>query len=1357
MYNKLILLSWLCILLACSSTKQTGTDSTSQEMAVPNNTETTAWKTASSNGYTYRYVENDPMKARFYTLKNGLSVILSESNTEPKIEFRLAVRSGSNSDPKDHTGLAHYLEHMLFKGTDKFGSLDWEKESVLVDQIEQLYEQLNHETDEQKRKDILHQIDKTSGKAAEFAIASEYDKMMKSLGSSGTNAWTSFEETVYTEAIPNNEVDKLLTIQAERFRQPVFRLFHTELETVYEEKNRALDNDQSVSYETLMAELFPSHNYGQQTTIGTIEHLKNPSLTAIRDFYNKNYVPNNLGVILVGDFDSDELIAKVDAAFGYMESKPLEAYQGPVEQPLNGPIIKEISTKSPQYVIMGYRTPKAYSREAIMTSLIESILANGKTGLMDENIRQQQTLVDAGTFYSQMKDYGMMMFYAYPFEGQSLKDTKEIVLEQIKLLQAGQFSDDLIPAIIANKKLDFYKELKNQPFRSSELVISFILGKDQLWDKQVAFYEEMQTVTKQEVMDFAKELFTDKNYVAIFKKEGEEAKAVQVQKPPITPIKTNTEVTSPFVQTIYDMPSKAVTPAWVNFEEGIQKGTIGNVPLLYVQNQENKLFDLTYHFDFGANEYPLLPVAAQYLELASTESKSSEAINQAFYNMASSYSIQVGEEETTINLTGLQENFATAVALLEEKINQCLQNETILGNLIDAELTVREDNKLQKGVISQGLFNYAVYGPKNSFNTVLSNEAVQNIKVADVVQMIKSLQNKEHSISYYGPATKGDITTSLQGLHAMPQQWSAPTSKKTYQQVAQTKNKILFVDFDDVQTEVYWIRNLAAYTPEQDADIQAFNSYFGGGMGSLMFKEVREAKALAYSTYGVINTPYKQNMQASFMGYVGCQADKLPESIETVNGLLKTLPIESTAVENSKNTLISNLNAERIQREDYISRYLRNKKRGFTHDIRKDTYQKLQQVKASNLQAIHQQYLSGQPYTYLVIGAKDKVDMKYLSQYGEVEEISLEEIFGYGPVVRKETAAVDVPAGEYLIQGKIVGGQLKFIHLVYDLDGEQKSERCEVKNGQFSFKGTAPAHAIRAELVTNLKGMFQYYVYLEPGHIQASLNLMEGKDDLYGLRGTPTNEKHLQLYNSTRKEFKEAYALMEKYYAKEEKGEDVKELEGQITSLFDKADKNQSKFVADNLNSVVTAYNVYDNIFSYQMDTTTSLKEVYESFDDAVKTTPIGQQLKAKIAQLEKISVGKPALEISMPNHEGEIVPLSSQKGKYVLLDFWATWCGPCVQELPHLMEVYEKHHENGFEVYAVSLDTRGSSWKSFIAARKLTWINVSDLKNDNVAATDYSVSAVPTNFLIDPEGTIIEQNIPMEELDKKLKSLLEK
>src|SRR5690606_15283238 len=261
-----------------------------------------------ANGFEFETVSNDPTGLRLYTLDNGLKVYLSKNEDEPKIQTFIAVRAGSVYDPADNTGLAHYLEHMVFKGTDKIGTADWETEKVYLETISDLYEQHKDEQDSEKKKAIYRKIDSVSYEASKVAIANEYDKMVSSLGAEGTNAWTWHEETVYTNKIPSNELEKWMKLESERFSKLVLRLFHTELEAVYEEFNRAQDNDFRKEHYALMDLLFPKHPYGQQSTIGISEHLKNPSMVAIHNYFETYYVPNNMAVILVGDLDFEETI-----------------------------------------------------------------------------------------------------------------------------------------------------------------------------------------------------------------------------------------------------------------------------------------------------------------------------------------------------------------------------------------------------------------------------------------------------------------------------------------------------------------------------------------------------------------------------------------------------------------------------------------------------------------------------------------------------------------------------------------------------------------------------------------------------------------------------------------------------------------------------------------------------------------------------------------------------------------------------------------------------------------------------------------------------------------------------------------
>lgn len=238
---------------------------------------------AQAKDYKYETVKGDLMKSRIYTLDNGLKVYLTVNKEQPRIFANIAVRTGSRNDPAETTGLAHYFEHLMFKGTTHFGTSDYEKEKPLLDDIRARFEVYRLEKDLDRRKQLYHEIDSVSQLAAQYFIPNEYDKLMSNMGAKDINAYTAYDETCYYEDIPSNELDTWLRIQSDRFQNAVIRGFHTELETVYEEFNMGLADDDEKASNALFSLLYPKHSYGTQTIIGTQDHLKNPSILNIEN------------------------------------------------------------------------------------------------------------------------------------------------------------------------------------------------------------------------------------------------------------------------------------------------------------------------------------------------------------------------------------------------------------------------------------------------------------------------------------------------------------------------------------------------------------------------------------------------------------------------------------------------------------------------------------------------------------------------------------------------------------------------------------------------------------------------------------------------------------------------------------------------------------------------------------------------------------------------------------------------------------------------------------------------------------------------------------------------------------------
>ena len=491
---------------------------------------------AKQKEYKYETVEGDPLRARIYTLDNGLTVYLSDYDDAPRIQTYLAVRAGSKNDPHNATGLAHYLEHMVFKGTSKLGTQNWQAEKLELDKIEGLYEQYRATRDAAQRKKLYHQIDSVSSVAAKLAVANEYDKVMGAIGSKGSNAYTSVEQTVYQEDIPSNQIEKWAAIQSERLKEMVPRLFHTELEAVYEEKNRTLDNDFSKEYEALNAGLYQKHEYGTQTTIGTIEHLQNPSITEIKKYFGQYYVPNNVALALSGDLDYDQTIRLIDQYFGQMERKPVPAFEPAQEAPITTPLVKEVVGPSAENVMLGFRFPGTTTDDALVLRMIDKILTNGQAGLIDLDLNQQQKVLQAASFTDLNDDYSSHIMYATPRQGQSLDQVKALLLGELNKVKKGDFPEWLIPAIINNEELQRTKSYEDNEARAGAFVAAFVAR--QSWKDYLKQFDDFAKIKKEDVVRVANQYYQN-NYVVVYKRTGQDKTTEKVVKPAITPVPVN--------------------------------------------------------------------------------------------------------------------------------------------------------------------------------------------------------------------------------------------------------------------------------------------------------------------------------------------------------------------------------------------------------------------------------------------------------------------------------------------------------------------------------------------------------------------------------------------------------------------------------------------------------------------------------------------------------------------------------------------------------------------------------------------------------------------------------------------------
>ena len=945
--------------------------------------------------YKYETVEGDLTEARIYTLDNGLTVYLSVNNEEPRIQTYIAVRTGSKNDPAETTGLAHYLEHLMFKGTTSFGTTDFEAEKPFLDDIEARYEKYRTLTDPEERRIAYHGIDSVSQLAAQYVIPNEYDKLMSTIGAEGTNAYTSEDVTCYVEDIPSNEIENWAKIQADRFQNMVIRGFHTELEAVYEEYNIGIAQDSRKAWEAMNAMLFPTHPYGTQTTIGTQEHLKNPSITNIKNYFNKWYRPNNVAICMAGDFNPDEVIAIIDKYFGSWQ--PGDDVKQPEFAPLN-PIISPKDTTiyglEAENLMMGWRFDRGNSMQADTLEMIGTMLSNGTAGLIDLDINQQMQMLYAWGGSSTNRDYSSFLIGGSPRPGQTLEEAKDLLLAEIEKLKKGDFPDDLMPSVVNNMKLNYYNSLESNQARANMFVNSFILERP--WKQDVEYLNRMEGMTKEQIVAFANKHFND-NYVVVYKRQGADENQKKIDKPAITPIPTNRDLVSDFVNEVQNAEVPAIQPRFVDFKKDLTFGkTEAGLPYIYVQNKENGRFTLSFRYEFGDEADLRYGVAANYLEYLGTDQMSNEEIKQQFYKLACDYYISVGARTITVTLRGLGENMPEALSLLENVMQNAQADPMVAEMCIQQLEKSRIDAKLNQRSNFNALVQYGLYGPYNSQRNQLSPEQIRKLDPQELLDLLKNLKNYEHTVLYYGPMTAEEMGKAVTENHQTVAELQAVPQGKHYELQATPENEVLIAPYDAKNIYMRMVHNEQRdWNPEEAAVKALFNEYYGGGMNTIVFQEMREARGLAYNAFAAYMEPNYKDQKEYFFTHIITQNDKMMDAVNHFLEILNEMPESEQAFGIAKEALTKRLASQRTTKFGLINAWLSAQMKGIDYDINERIYNALPNITLQDIVQFEQEQMANKPYRYVILGDEKELDMKALEQLGPVKRVSTEEIFGY--------------------------------------------------------------------------------------------------------------------------------------------------------------------------------------------------------------------------------------------------------------------------------------------------------------------------------------------------------------------------
>lgn len=934
-----------------------------------------------------------------YELNNGLTVVINEDHSQPTVFGCVVIRAGSKDDPTDATGLAHYMEHVMFKGTREIGTSNWEAEKQHYDKIVDLYEELrNTELPEQKAK-IIEQINEESIAEAQYIIPNEFSNLVEAIGGVNLNAATGNDYTYYHNSFPPFQIGRWLDLYASRFINPVYRGFQAELENVYEEKNMYSDNPYSYVSEDFTKNLFGENNPYGRAIIGYTEHLKNPSIKRITEFYNAFYVPSNMALILSGDIDPEKVKPLIETTFGKWEKKEqtVEA-KIPSNVAFNEPLkIKKKLTPNPM-LILGYPAVPVNHPDELIFDFCSRLLSNSnRTGLLDKLVIEGD-LLQATANYNAFKYAGSVIVQAIPvydmnqYKFVPLAFVEKMVQKEIEKIIKGEFEDWLIDAFKTEMKKD-YDKLFESPVNMGNVLMQ-LYAYDTKLDKFNNYKEQIDRITKADIVRVAKTCFTE-NHLTYISDMGEPEKD-NLEKPDYKTVDPVPGLESTYSKHFNDLPLSEVNEDFVDFNQDIQVGQLAEkVKLYYTVNPKNDIFSLTIKFGVGTGILANLDIATQLMNNAGILAQySPQELKKEYSKLGCNVNFRVSESYLFINLEGNEANLGKACQLLSRTFLMPALDEKQMNNTIGSEINSRRTEKNNKSNQAKALFDYAMYGEKSpEIDRPLTTD-LQALTISDLTGEFVKATQYEASVHYVGKLPFNQLMETLINNLALPSNMKTSQSPYIRPMVEENSESILFYNNSDArQSEIYLFQLGDIYETKDEAVIDAFNQYFGGGFNGLVLQELREKRSFAYTVRANYEIPAMPGKKSRLIGYIGTQSDKTADAVTEFMKLVKDMPMKPERIDNIKNYLVQSSQSNRPGFR-FLSQYIESwEKVGYTDDPNKVLIPEYKQLSFEDISNFYKNEIAGDPVTIVIVGNKKYIDFDKLEKIAKVVKVNNNRIF----------------------------------------------------------------------------------------------------------------------------------------------------------------------------------------------------------------------------------------------------------------------------------------------------------------------------------------------------------------------------
>ena len=926
----------------------------------------------------------DPLGVRVEVLPNGLTVMIAPNPEEPRFYSRIVVRAGAAQDPRDATGLAHYLEHLIAnKGTQRLGTTDWPAEKPHLGEIRALYDALFVTEDEAERAALYQEIGAASRAAAAYGVANELKQVYGLLGARSLNAFTSADQTSYVVDLPANRLGAWSMLEGDRFAHPVFRSFQTEVETVYEEKNRSLDSAPRALYAAFAAAIFGDHPYGSPT-LGSVEHLKNPSVSGTERFFKRWYVPGNMAVVLAGDVDVDAALAAVRSSLGRLPARRVRPVKFADLPRHEGRVAVEVTHRGQPNLLTGWLTVPVLHADAPALEVAAELLSNGSTGLLDTQLVQTEAVRGASAWTDHRRQAGNLAASVRPREGQTVEEAEVLLIEQVQRLAAGDFDRELLASIVRNVDVERARALHTNRGRAHALGGAFVAGRT--WEEERVARAALASVTAEDVVRVATTWLTEDRVVAI-RRPGEPDLPVMTA-PELGALPLRTDARSGLQDEVMALPAEPMVPQELRPGADYSRANIPSGPLLLAKNPYDDLARLTLRWSLGSKADPLLCESMALWDRAGAGELDRRGFEAAIYSLASEVEVRCGQYTLDLVLRGPGAALPELLGLVERRLAVPVLDPADAGRFLADRVAARAQQRATLDWATGALRAFALHGEDSAWlGGAATDEQILSLKDADLPARTAPLLRTRRTVLYAGPHAEFDLTRLLARPDVV---YEDPPEQPPITFLRPEQPRLLLLDHDSAQATVQVLLPDVPWSEDEYAERRLWNEYLGGSAG-LVFQEVRESRGWAYAAQAAYGSGWRVGDDNLISARVGTQPDKAADVAALVLGMLRDLPEDPARWSRSKSSALEALRSQRIAFGAVPATVEAWRLKGHSADPRADRLRRLPVPALEDVAAWAERF-GGAPFTLAVVGDVERMDLSALEALAPVERVELDAI-----------------------------------------------------------------------------------------------------------------------------------------------------------------------------------------------------------------------------------------------------------------------------------------------------------------------------------------------------------------------------